>query len=211
MVGTHQLLAKHVRFLIQHQTFYYEKQLILCNRHRLTAMTEDQSNILDIVQVLSNFVENHIYNECYVFVHQTLLMFLYDWFVASNLQQSVLEYHQQETGLMHRSCVRCLQRWMSLPGWNNMTIDQKLFLALMVNEDIIDQPVSFVPFLQNRYKRFCLSMGMSDFCNFCNGLREVMITKHDEYLHSFNYVDGMHWNIMRQLTLQELQTPPMAS
>ena len=163
--GTHQLLAQHVRFLIQHQPIHYERRLILCNRQRLTAMTKDQGSILNIMEA---FVQSTADSITYspVPVHRTLLIFLRDWFVASNLQTLALQYHQQQ----HNQNPQ-LQQCMSLPGWDSMT------------------------------------MHISDFYKSCNALREVVITKHNEYIHLFQHLD---WNGMKEELRMELNAvqPP---
>ena len=201
--GTHQLLAQHVRFLIQHQPIHYERRLILCNRQRLTAITKDQGSILNIMEA---FVQSTADSITYspVPVHRTLLIFLRDWFLASNLQTLALQYHQQQ----HNQNPQ-LQQCMSLPGWDSMNIDRKLLLVLMVcyDDTTYRDGEEYVYLLQTRFRPFWVTMHISDFYKSCNALREVVITKHNEYIHLFQHLD---WNGMKQELRMELNAaqPP---
>ena len=170
-VRSHEVLASSARHLVQEKAIHYEKRLVLlCNRHIMAAVTQNNSGNM-LQAIMRSFVQcadAETYSP--MFVHRTLLVFLRDWVVASNLQDAVLQYHGEK-----------VQGLMNKPGWANMTTESKLLAALMfLQRDIMQlDDTSFVVELHQTWKPFWLSMPMKEFYGICINLRRVIIEKQE--------------------------------
>ena len=186
---SHRELAVRVRGLVEGNAKRYEKKLVLIDRYKLIDATKRQNQL--IRAVISGFANDNRYAP--TSVHQTLLVFLRDWFVACNLADSLLTFLDTN--------VQVLQRRQ---GWAAMQIDRRLLVTLMeafdrftnLERDAYSMLMSMQlqPWMTNNITEM-------QFYKACKSLREIVIVDEQKYTGLFCSVNwyGMQQELQREL------------
>ena len=195
-VDSHERLATCVSYMVEEHANRYEKGLVLIGRYTLITATKQQNQLIE--GVVQGFVNrNHLVDgyDGYdaVSLHQILLVFLRDWFVASDLEDSLLKFLD-----------RNVQVLMNRSGWADMEFDQQLFAVLI---DAFDQFTSLSPNAYSAQLIQALQPWMTNnvtkiqFYRACTSLRERVMDYEQTYIRLFRSVNwhGMKQDLQREL------------
>ena len=182
--------------MVEEHANRYEKRLVLIDRYNLITATRQQNQLIE--GVVQGFVNrNHLVDgyDGYdaVSLHQILLVFLRDWFVASDLEDSLLKFLD-----------RNVQVLMNRSGWADMEFDQQLFAVLI---DAFDQFTSLSPNAYSAQLIQALQPWMTNnvtkiqFYRACTSLRERVMDYEQTYIRLFRSVNwhGMKQDLQREL------------